>query len=516
MARGRLALLILLAALALPSAAQASHPEERGAVMHPLWGDATAANTERELDLLVAAGANSVRIDMGWATLEHAEGQFASWYVAKADAFFAEARERGLHVVVTFWLTPCWASSAPPDVKQDCNGEWWNRGVDRYPPADPTKYANGVRWVADRWGDDIDAIEVWNEPNWHEAFDSADPARDYAAILRAAYPAIKAVSPATRVLGGSILMSDRGFLEDLYDNGARGYFDALSMRPYNFHRGPYDVTDPYGPEYSYANGVPTMRAVMEANGDAARKIWFTEVGWSTCAIGSNHWCVTPEQQAQYIRDAFRMIRERWSYVGGAFVYNLRNKGTAPGREEQMGIVHRDFTPKPAYWSFQSVLAELEAAHPAPPPVLPPGGGGNQDQEQEQQEQQEGSSATTQQQPTPQPLPPPAPLPDARDATAPALRALAVSPRRISVRRSRRLLLTFRLSEPATVRVQLTRKRGRRWRALARPIRKELAAGTARVTPRRKFAAGLYQARLTAVDAAGNSSVVARATFRVTR
>ena len=271
--------------------------------------------------------------------------------------------------MVTLWTTPCWASSAPADVKQDCTGAWWTRGVDKYPPTDPAAFASAARWVTDRWGSDMAALEVWNEPNWEDFFRSDDPVADYTRLLKATYPAVKQESPATQVLGGSILMADRPFLEGMYGAGARGSFDAISMHAYSFNRGPYDPYDPYaakyGPKYSYANGPPAMREAMAGAGDADKNIWLTEIGWSSCYPGTNFWCVTQDEQARYVGDAYRMIRERWPWVQGAFVYNLRNTGTDPqGRESQMGLVHADFTAKPSYASFATRARRPEPPAPA--------------------------------------------------------------------------------------------------------------------------------------------------------
>ena len=199
----------VVAALLMAAPAGADAPPVRGAATHPLWGSSTTADFDLELDKLVEAGANTVRIDLGWSTLEaDGKGELSDWYVAKADTFFAHARARGLKVVVTFWTTPCWASAAPDDVKDGCEGAWWDRGVDRYPPADPADFADAAAWVASRWAGDLAAIEIWNEANYQPFFRSATPAADYAAMLKASYTAVKAASPSTTVIGPGMVMSD--------------------------------------------------------------------------------------------------------------------------------------------------------------------------------------------------------------------------------------------------------------------------------------------------------------------
>ena len=70
--------------------------------------------------------------------------------------------------------------------------------------------------------------------------------------------------------------------------GARNYFDAVGMHPYSY---------PYLPSQTGYNGWgnminapgdrPSMRATMEANGDAAKKIWVTEYGSPAAAVGED-------------------------------------------------------------------------------------------------------------------------------------------------------------------------------------------------------------------------------------
>jgi len=363
----RRAPLVLAVALALcaflgaapPAGAKA--PPLRGAAIHPLWQGATNEESIRELDMLKEAGGNAVRVDLSWSSLqEQGPGTYRNWVVAKADAFFEAARERDIAVVLTFWTSPCWASSAPEDLKQGCTGAWWDRGVTRYPPSDPEQFADAAAWVATRWGDSIAALEIWNEPNLEEFFKSPYPEGDYAQLLRATYPKVKAVAPSLPILAPGIAWADDQFVERMYDEGVQPYFDAFSMRPFNSSTAPYD-TGPPGQQYWYiASGVPWIRDMMIAHGDGHKKMWFTEFGWGSCApTGWSRHCVTLETQAEYAGDVFRLIRDRWDYVEAALIYNLRNKGTDPAlREHQMGMLFNDFSPKPAWEAFTTVMGEL--------------------------------------------------------------------------------------------------------------------------------------------------------------
>lgn len=407
----RIFVLAVLAFVALTASASAGVPTFRGAQTHPLWSASTEADFTKELDMLAATGANTVRIDISWSSLQSSsKTAYSSSYTAKTDAFMNAAAARGIKVIVTFISTPCWASSAPETIKLACSGAYWDRGVIWYPPTYASDYADAATWVVRRWGSKMAAFEVWNEPNLDNSFISPNPARDYTTILKAAYPALKAAAPSLPVLGGGLAFSDGDFLAAMYANGAKGNFDALSIHPYNEWRNPLDAWQLEWRKYTFLTGVPWMREILDAQGDTAKKIWFTEMGWPACLPGgTSTWCVTQAQQAQYIADAFRIIRDRWDYVEAAVVYNLRNKSSVEtDRESSYGLVSRDFVPKPSYYAFRDVLAEL-AATPAPTPTPEP-------------------TPTPTPEPTPEPTPTPTPEPEPAPAPNVAPAVTLTSPR----------------------------------------------------------------------------------------
>jgi len=356
-ARLQLALGAVFIAALLCFPAGAAAQQAVGAQLHPLWSNTSQADFDRELDMLKQAGANTARIDLSWASLEtEGRGQRSQWFVDKTDTFLDHAQARGIKVIATLWATPCWASSAPADLRQGCAGAWWDRRVDRYAPTAPSDYADAAQWVARRWGGRLHALEIWNEPNEadHSFLRSPDPAASYAAIVKSAYPAVKAVAPGLPVLAGATSFNDRAFIARLYELGLRGNHDGISIHPYSENRDPDLTRGPGMEKWTFRQGVAWIRELMVANGDGAKGLWLTELGWSTCTA-NNGWCVPEAKQAEYVADSVRIARE-WSYVKAMVVYNLRDKSSNPGsREGQFGLVRRDFTPKPAYAALAGAL-----------------------------------------------------------------------------------------------------------------------------------------------------------------
>ncbi len=343
-----------------------------GAMTHPLW-EGPVEDFDRELDALKRAGATAVRIDLGWVTLEEGgKGRYSDWYVEKADTFFDHAQARGLKVVVTLWGSPCWASSAPSSVKQDCSPGWWERGAGAYAPRDPSDYADGAAWVARRWGSKIAALEVWNEPNIDVFMNNEDAAGEYAAILKAAYPKVKAAAPSLPVLGAVLAGGDEEFLRQLYSHGIKGHHDGISIHP-------YDAADPSKrPNGEFLTSVPGIRAMMVERGEGSQGLWLTEVGFSTC--NADFRCATSEQrQSDYTAAVIRKAATM-PYVRAVLVYNLRNKGNDRGDFEQnFGLVRRDFSPKPGFTGFKQGVAAVAGTGPTtggetPPPSRSSGAG----------------------------------------------------------------------------------------------------------------------------------------------
>ncbi len=328
-----------------------------GVQLHPFFDDQTPETVNRELDLARSAGANSVRVDLNWSSLQIDGPEPDPDFVARVDQVVDGARQRGLRVVVTMLSTPCWASRAPESQKQGCQGRWWERGVTEYGPTDPTRFADAAAFVASRWGQDLAALEIWNEPNYELFLRSSDPAREYGRILRAAYPLIKRERPELPVLAGSFALADVKFLRQLYEDGRiLGSYDAIAWHPYSHPYSPLARKSRAGTESSFRDGAAALRKVMRENGDSRAELWATEAGATTCRERIDERCVDADTQARWIREYVELSREM-PWLRALFVYNLRDKGTDPEDVEHgFGLVDREFRPKPAFESFRGAVA----------------------------------------------------------------------------------------------------------------------------------------------------------------
>jgi hypothetical protein len=366
---GVLSLLLTIAALLAAAPASEAAPV-KGVQAHLLWGNVGDAEMDRQLNLAKEAGAGLIRVDLGWTTLEEeGKGRYSGWYLRKIDRLVAAAEARGLRLLLTVIYSPCWASTAPASLKQDCSPGWWDRGVATYAPRDPGDYADAMAFLAARYRGRVAGWEVWNEPNLKDFWRSAEPVRDYVALVRAAYPRIKEADPSALVVAGSLADAAYAYADELYRAGMKGSFDALSIHPYSGDNSPLDPLSSAYAHASFISGVPAVRDVMLKHGDD-RPLWLTEFGYNTSAIRrAEPWRngVDPETQARYLEQAYTKMRD-WDYVPVGVWYNLKDRGTDPANpHHHYGLVRTDDSPKPAYHAYKRVLsgsADLGVAVPA--------------------------------------------------------------------------------------------------------------------------------------------------------
>jgi hypothetical protein len=317
----------------------AARPPLSGVNLPVVSAGGSLANADREIELAHALHANAVRVEVPWATLEPLAAQRVDQgALAFIDRLVADASADGIRVILLADNTPCWASSAPAALRRKCVPQRPS-AANSWPPRDPSAYAAFVATLATRYGTRLAAIEIWNEPDQANEVYFAGPEKPqrYAAILRAAYVAIKQASPRVPVLGGSIVGSNGAFLRALYAAGIKGFYDGLAVHYYRLT-------------------LASLRSIHEvqlANGDG-KPLWLDEFGWSSCwpqyKIQQEQACVPRPTQAQNLSDIFHALTQS-SYVAAAIVYKLESSA-----REDFGAVSATGEHKPAFATLSKVLA----------------------------------------------------------------------------------------------------------------------------------------------------------------
>jgi hypothetical protein len=314
------------------------------------WPWLPDAELARELDLMAASGAGWVRVDFTWASIEHVRGTY-SW--SNLDRVVRAVHSRGMKVLALPAYTPGWARPAG--------------GTSYTPPADPAAFAAFTAAAAARYvPQGVLHYEIWNEPNLASFWAPKPDAAAYARLLQATTTAVRAAAPDAVILSGGLSpavdaadgsqIDPVTFLNKLYALGVKDAFDAVGVHPYSFPAMPSDVSTA---SWNTFQKMSRMRDTMVANGDSAKKIWLTETGAPT---GSHPTAVSESAQAAIVTDTLRSA-EALSWAGPVFFYAARDLGTDPtDREQNFGLLRRDFSPKPGW------AALVESLRPSSTPA----------------------------------------------------------------------------------------------------------------------------------------------------
>ncbi len=344
--RRRAAAAVSIACCAAIALAPAAHSHGRALLARstPLGGvnvGISSGMSRSEIDRDVAAAhslhAKLIRVAIAWSAFEpQARGQISAAATAAADRLMHDAAGAHIEVIAVVLGTPCWASALAKPSKRCVPGR--QSEANAYPPREASAYGAFVGWLVKRYGPQLAAIEVWNEPDQANQDYLAGPEkpRHYAELLRAAYPAVKHADPTVKVLAGSLVGSNGAFMNALYEEGVKGYYDGVAV-------------------HFYTLTLASLRVFREdqlAHHDY-KPLWLDEFGWSSCwprhRIEQEQGCVTKQVQAQNITSSFREVAHT-PYVAAMLTYDLRD-----ARGEDFGVLTRSGARKPSFDALANVL-----------------------------------------------------------------------------------------------------------------------------------------------------------------
>ncbi|RMF81799.1 MAG: LysM peptidoglycan-binding domain-containing protein [Chloroflexi bacterium] len=277
-------------------------------------------------------GMNWVKQEVNWRDIETTPGQID---FATLDEIVNVLEARDLNILFTVSTSPAWARTS---VDEDG------------PPDNFTDYADFVQALAERYAGRVQAFEIWNEPNLRREWNSTIheiSAASYTDLLRAAYEAIKEVSPSTVVVSAGLsptgfndgvnAINDRVFLNAMYANGLADIADAVGAHPNGWANPPDAVCcdAPVGvethfedPSFYFLETLNDYREIMLAHGASTTPIWVTRFGWGssedTDPPAANNIFFTYTslgEQAIFDSRGFELGAEL-GFVGPMFLYNL--------------------------------------------------------------------------------------------------------------------------------------------------------------------------------------------------
>lgn len=202
------------------------------------------------------------------------------------------------------------------------------------PPADRTAFAEWAGEFAARYGEQLTAYIIWDEPNLtsHWGNRAVNP-NEYAALLSAAAAAIRASDPDAVIVAAPLApttersgnnLADPLYLAALYRAGAGSAFDVVSSKPYGFDTGPDDRVVSID-QLNFSRPI-LLREIMIANGDGHKAVWAGNWGWNSLPAGwsgeQSIWGQTSEeQQAAWTIAGLTRAQREWPWMGYLFLEN---------------------------------------------------------------------------------------------------------------------------------------------------------------------------------------------------
>jgi len=207
---------------------------------------------------------------VAWGQVEQSKGKY--WWNGM-DSAISNANSQNAQILYVLGATPTWAAS------NRNQGSYPNKGAASVPKMKDWK--NWVNAVTKRYGDSIEAYQIWNEANLTDYW--AGSPKQMAQMTREAYKIIKRNDPTAKVVSASSTVR----LSSAYNRFFPKYLKEL--RKMNW---PVDVISVH--TYPESTGTPETRVnyvkqvkndMRKAKVPASKELWDTEINYGLAGPG---------------------------------------------------------------------------------------------------------------------------------------------------------------------------------------------------------------------------------------
>ncbi len=354
--------------VALVAAAFAVGPSVAQALPSGFWGVAPQATpTLEQLQRLRRGGVDTLRIPVVWPIVQPARNGVMNW--SAIDAQVESASRAGIEVFPFLVGAPTWAVPLVPvpggggskaSRNLPVNGVA-GRGWSSFVSAAASRYGPGGSFWIERPTVPqypIRAWQIWNEQNFEYFVARPNPA-EYGRLVKRSASAIKAVDPGAQVILGGLFARPKeaeykrkppiayfatDFLDQMYERtpGIGSKFQGVALHPYttSFRR-----LTPY---------IEELRDVLKENHDVGKKLWITELGWSSKPPSlTNSFAKGRQGQATQLKGAFRLLRgkqRKWR-IQQVDWFSIDDQLGSCNFCDGSGLFAKGFKPKPAWYAF---------------------------------------------------------------------------------------------------------------------------------------------------------------------
>ncbi len=352
--------------------------DQIGVQVHSLLDQADWDEVLRRVEQL---GVGWAKVQIDWALLQPNGPDEISQDFRRQELYIESLHQRGVKVLVSIAKAPGWSRSVT---------------VESGPPDDPQALVRFLEIMLGEFGDAVEAVEVWNEPNLQREWQGQPlTGASYMRYFAPAYQAIRAYSdrmlvdakqprprPMIVVTAGlaptstsDFSVDDRAYLQQMYDAGLSAYGDVMvGAHPYSWGNPPdarcCNAVEGQGwdddPHFFFADNIADYRAIMEGSGHASSQLMVTEFGWATWdgfpGGAPEEWMAYNDKwaQANYTMRAFE-IGQQADYIGPMMLWNLNFAvlaGRVEARDERAAyslLVPLNPAERPLFWMIYDAV-----------------------------------------------------------------------------------------------------------------------------------------------------------------
>jgi len=322
-----------------------------------LWWRVETAH--RDLGLARDAGFTWVKQVFAWSDIEPLPKHYDFRH---SDRVVYMANEFGLDILARLDFPPKWAQANCPA---------------QGPPKNSQDFADFAFALASRYKGRIRAYAIWNEPNLAREWCGRTPnAAEYVELLKAGYQAIKRADPEAWVVSAGltptgtqppVAIPDDVYLEQMYQAGAKNYFDILGVHAAGY-RAPPEVSpdeaaankEAYGGERFFTfRRVEDLRRIMVKYGDENKQVAVLEFGWTSDPRPDSPYswhAVTEEQKGAYAVRAYQWAKKNWApWIGVMILIYIADPDWTKEREEYWWAITEPWgSPRAAYFHIKKM------------------------------------------------------------------------------------------------------------------------------------------------------------------
>ncbi len=346
----------------------------------------------KALDSISNLGVKWLKVQISWKQLQPNNADETTVDFKRLEIYLETANQKGLDILISVAKAPAWARS--------------NQTEDG-PPDDPNTLANFINLMMQEFGQHLDAIEVWNEPNLSREWQGQPlNGASYMKLLMPSYNAINAYSermktdpkepravPLMIITAGLAPTSDnaeigarddRSYLQEIYNAGLGNLPNIyVGIHPYGWGNPPdstcCQMSQDRGwddnPHFFFLDNVNAFHDIMVKNGATSSKLFATEFGYATWdrfpGDPPQPWMAYNDRMTQgtYLVRAFQMAQSM-DFMGPMILWNLNvaNKVTIsnsdemaaysitfPGDQCNLNLDSSSRTERPAYWMIYDAV-----------------------------------------------------------------------------------------------------------------------------------------------------------------